>query len=138
MAAAPFVWPVRVYYEDTDAGGVVYHANYIKFMERARTECLRYHGFELDALEREQRVIFAVRSLSVDFRKPARLSEALTVSVEFETVRAASILFVQRILRDGELLCEGRVKVASLSADHFRPTAVPESMLALLHTLQTA
>ena len=131
-AAPAFVWPVRVYYEDTDAGGVVYHANYIRFMERARTEFLRHLGFELNVLERDQRLIFAVRDLSVDFRRPARLNDLLGVSVDFEAVRAASLLFVQRISRDGALLCEARVRVAALSADSFRPMAIPDFMLERL------
>jgi acyl-CoA thioester hydrolase len=125
-----FRWPVRIYYEDTDAGGMVYHANYLKFMERARTEYLRTLGIELDALERDHRIIFAVRSISVDYRKPARLNELLDVTVAIEEVRAASILFGQAVRRDGgELICEGRVRVASISADAFRPVAIPDFML---------
>ena len=128
--AAPFfTWPVRVYYEDTDAGGVVYHANYIRFMERARTEFLRHLGFELTVLEREQRLIFAVRGLSVDYRRPARLNDWLEVSVDLEAVRSASLLFGQEVRRDGELLCDARVRVASLTADTFRPMALPDFML---------
>jgi len=136
-AALAFVWPVRVYYEDTDAGGVVYHANYIRFMERARTEFLRHLGFELNLLEREQRLIFAVRDLSVDFRRPARLNDLLEISVDFEAVRAASLLFVQQVSRDGQLLCAGRVRVAALSADSFRPMAIPEFMLERLECFQS-
>jgi len=128
-AAHLFTWPVRVYYEDTDAGGVVYHANYIKFMERARTEFLRYLGFELTVLEREQRLIFAVRGLSVDYRRPARLNDWLEVSVGLEAVRSASLLFGQEVRRDGDLLCDARVRVASLTADTFRPMALPAFML---------
>ncbi|RQW83795.1 MAG: tol-pal system-associated acyl-CoA thioesterase [Methylococcus sp.] len=136
-AALAFVWPVRVYYEDTDAGGVVYHANYIRFMERARTEFLRHLGFELNLLEREQRLIFAVRDLNVDFRRPARLNDLLEISVDFEAVRAASLLFVQQVSRDGQLLCAGRVRVAALSADSFRPMAIPEFMLERLECFQS-
>jgi len=128
-AAPLFTWPVRVYYEDTDAGGVVYHANYIRFMERARTEFLRHLGFELTVLEREQRLIFAVRGLSVDYRRPARLNDWLEVSVDLEAVRSASLLFGQEVRRDGELLCDARVRVASLTADTFRPMALPDFML---------
>jgi acyl-CoA thioester hydrolase len=101
-------------------------------MERARTEFLRHLGFELNVLEREQRLIFAVRDLSVDFRRPARLNDLLGVSVDFEAVRAASLLFVQQVRRDGLLQCEGRVRVAALSADSFRPMAIPEFMLERL------
>jgi acyl-CoA thioester hydrolase len=128
-AAPVFTWPVRVYYEDTDAGGVVYHTNYIKFMERARTEFLRHLGFELTVLEREQHLIFAVRGLSVDYRRPARLNDWLEVSVGFEAIRAASLLFVQEVRRDGDLLCDARVRVASLAAETFRPMALPAFML---------
>lgn len=131
-AAPAFVWPVRVYYEDTDAGGLVYHSNYIKFMERARTEFLRSLGFELDALERDQRLLFAVRSLSIDYRRPARLSDWLTVTLDLESLRPASLAFVQRVLRGGELLCDGRVRVAALSADSFRPMAIPDFMFERL------
>lgn len=127
-----FHWPVRIYYEDTDAGGVVYHANYIRFMERARTEFLRSLGIGLAALERDHGVVFAVRALSIDYRKPARLDDWLEVTVAFEAVRAASILFTQSIRRDGEPLCEGRVRVASLSAAHFKPVAIPDFMLERL------
>lgn len=127
-----FRWPVRIYYEDTDAGGLVYHANYIKFMERARTEFLRTLGFELDALEREQRLLFAIRGLSVDYYRPARLDDLLEVTVGFEAVRPASLRFVQNIQRDGETLCAGRVRVTAISADRFRPMALPEFMLARL------
>lgn len=128
MTIELFRWPVRVYYEDTDAGGVVYHSNYINFMERARTEYLRAEGFELDVLERDERLVFAVRSLSADYRRPARLNQLLEVTVELEELRPASIVFRQVILSDGVILCEGRVKVAALSADSFRPKAMPDVM----------
>ncbi len=127
-SGAIFTWPVRIYYEDTDAGGVVYHTNYIKFMERARTEFLRSQGIELDVMEREHRILFAIRSLSVEYRKPARLNELLEVTVDFDAVRSASLLFSHTVVRDGELLCEGSVRVASISADHFRPAAIPDFM----------
>ena len=131
-AEAIFVWPVRIYYEDTDAGGVVYHTNYIKFMERARTEFLRSQGIELDEMEREHRILFAIRALSVEYRKPARLNDLLQVTVDFDAVRPASITFRQTALREGELLCEGSVRVASICADQFRPKAIPDLMLVQL------
>jgi acyl-CoA thioester hydrolase len=134
-ASTRFQWPIRVYYEDTDAGGVVYHANYINFMERARTELLRSLGYELDVLEREQRIVFAVRRIAVEFLKPARLNELLSVSVAIDQVRPASLLFRQGIHRGEEPLCEGEVKVASLSADTFRPRVVPDELKARLESL---
>ena len=127
-----FSWPVRIYYEDTDAGGVVYHASYIKFMERARTEFLRALGFELPALQREPGLVFAIRSLTIDYHRPARLDDRLEVTVAFESVRPASLLFIQTIRRDGERLCSGKVRVAALSADRFRPMVIPDLMQARL------
>ena len=131
-ASSLFTWPVRVYYENTDAGGVVYHANYVTFMERARTEFLRSLGVELGALEKEARVLFAVRSLTIDFRSPAYLDDLLDVSVDIKASRPASLTFVQSIRRQGRLLCDGEVRVASISADYFRPVAIPANLVELL------
>jgi acyl-CoA thioester hydrolase len=129
MSFAPiFSWPVRIYYEDTDAGGVVYHTNYIKFMERARTEFLRSQGIELDVMEQEHRILFAIRALSVEYRRPARLNDLLRVTVDFDAVRSASLMFRQTVFRDDELLCDGSVRVASICADSFRPKAIPDFM----------
>lgn len=125
---AVFTWPVRIYYEDTDAGGVVYHANYLKFMERARTEFLRSLGYNLDVIESTEGVIFAVRALKIDYLSPARLNDLVEVTVTCETVRSASIVFAQCIYREGKLLCESRVRVASISTKSYRPIAIPEDM----------
>lgn len=127
-----FVWPVRVYYEDTDAGGVVYYANYLKFMERARTEWLRALGFEQDSLRQDLGVIFAVRSVQAEYLKPARFNDALLVSAELVEARPASFSFVQRVMREDATLCEGRVRIVCLAADSFRPQAVPEVLLKRL------
>ena len=127
-----FSWPVRVYYENTDAGGVVYHSNYITFMERARTEFLRRLGIELGALERDERVLFAVRSVAVDYRSPARLDDLLDVTVDIKEARAASLTFLQSVRIGERVLCDGEVRVASLSADHFKPTAIPPKLQGLL------
>lgn len=122
-----FVWPVRVYYEDTDSGGVVYYANYLKFMERARTEWLRARGVEQDALSHERRLVFAVRALSVDYHRPARFNDLLAVSSRVVEVRGASILFEQTVQRDpsAEVLCDARVRVACIDADTFRVRRLP-------------
>jgi acyl-CoA thioester hydrolase len=127
-----FSWPVRVYYENTDAGGVVYHSNYITFMERARTEFLRRLGIELGALERDERVLFAVRSVTVDYRSPARLDDLLDVTVDIKEARPASLTFLQSVRLGERVLCDGEVRVASLSADHFKPTAIPQTLQGLL------
>lgn len=123
-----FSLPVRVYYEDTDSGGVVYYANYLKFMERARTEWLRRLGFEQDRLRDEQGVIFAVRSAQIDYRRPAHFNDLLEVSARVAGQRGASIEFEQHITRGDELLCDGRIRIVSLNAEDFRPVALPDAI----------
>lgn len=146
MVAEPtFSWPVRVYYEDTDHGGVVYYANYLKFMERARTEWLRARGIEQDALIDEYGMIFAVRSVQLDFLKPAQFNQQLEVSVATLNVGKASMVFEQEVnlvntkhlvntkqqggeqgeLSDDVVLCRGKVKIACLDAQTLRPKAIP-------------
>ncbi|WP_031435039.1 tol-pal system-associated acyl-CoA thioesterase [Methylomarinum vadi] len=124
-----FNWPVRVYYEDTDAGGVVFYANYLKFFERARTEMLRSLGFEQDRLIEEQGIIFVVRSVQVDYLKPARFNEQIQVSAEVTQAKKTNFLFAQEICRDDDLLCKGEVRIACLDAETMRPKAVPAEIL---------
>ena len=125
-----FLWPVRVYYEDTDSGGVVYYANYLKFMERARTEFLRSLGFEQDKLKQEQGVIFAVHSLSARYKKPAVFNDELIVNTEITALGRASLTFKQSISRlsDNTYLCDAKVKVACLHAGEFSPAAMPKQI----------
>lgn len=125
-----FLWPVRVYYEDTDSGGVVYYANYLKFMERARTEWLRQLGFEQDELIQKEAVIFAVRSVQVDYLLPARFNDELSVSANLIEQGRASLTIEQSITRvaDNSLLCKGRVKIVSLRPDSFKPCAIPDNI----------
>jgi acyl-CoA thioester hydrolase len=128
-----FVWPVRVYYEDTDVGGVVYYANYLKFMERARTEWLRSLGFEQDRLIAERGLLFAVTHAEVEYRRPARFNDMLAVSVSILSHRRASMTFAQQIRRDtmeGEVLCQGTVTAACLDAQSFTPRPMPAAILA--------
>jgi len=127
-----FTWTVRVYYEDTDTGGVVYYANYLKFMERARTEWLRSLGFEQDQLIRDAGIIFAVRSVEVDYLRPARFNDALTVTAEVVHNGGASITFRQEVRRGDEVLCRGKVKIASLDAQTLRPKPAPAAIVAAL------
>lgn len=126
-----FVWPVRVYYEDTDSGGVVYYANYLKFMERARTEWLRARGFEQDALLRDRQVLFAVRALSVDYHRPARFNDLLEVVSRIAEAGGASLTFVQSVRRadSTEVLCGARVKVACIDAENFRARRLPRQLM---------
>jgi acyl-CoA thioester hydrolase len=126
-----FVWPVRVYHEDTDGGGVVYYANYLKFMERARTEWLRARGFEQDVLLRDRRVLFAVRTLSMDYHRPARFNDLLAVQSRVVEIGGASLLFEQTIQRDpsAEMLCSARVRVACIDAKTFRARRIPRPLV---------
>ncbi len=124
-----FEWPVRVYYEDTDSGGVVYHSNYLNFMERARTEWLRSLGFEQDELMTNQQCIFAVHSMQLKFRRPAKFNELLLIQSRITTVSGASFEFEQKIMRDDELLCDAVVKIACLNSNRFRPMAIPPQLL---------
>ena len=125
---APFVYALRVYYEDTDAGGVVYYANYLRFMERARTEWLRTLGVNQDELARTSGVLFAVRRAAIEFLKPARLDDALGVSVAVTRIGNASIEFAQQVVRGQTVLCTGAIKLACLAVDGFTPTAVPPAL----------
>ena len=127
-----FSIPIRVYYEDTDIGNVVYYANYLKFMERARTEWLRALGFEQDELSRRDGVLFAVRSARLDFLQPARFNDLLQATVQIVKRGHASIIFSQEIRRERLTLCEGEVKVACLDAASFLPRPLPEHLRARL------
>ena len=127
-----FTWPVRVYWEDTDAGGIVYYANYLKFMERARTEWLRSVGVEQAVLQQEQGLMFVVVDAQTRFHRPARYAEMLHVSCEIEESRRASLTFRQNILRGEELLVTGSVRVACLESQSFRPHALPDEVLERL------
>jgi acyl-CoA thioester hydrolase len=128
-AMTEFEWPIRVYYEDTDSGGVVYHSNYLNFMERARTEWIRSLGFEQDELITQHQCLFAVHSMQLNFRKPAKFNDALIVSSSLIKAAGASMEFEQKIYRDDELLCEAVVKVACLNSDRFRPRPIPSFIL---------
>ena len=131
MASAQFEWPVRVYYEDTDLQGVVYYANYFRYMERARTEWLRSLGVEQDRLLSEERKFFVVVDTYAEFLKPALFNEMLVATARLAELARASFLIEQNIYResvDGDLLCRGRVKAAYVDADTRRPLRVPASI----------
>jgi acyl-CoA thioester hydrolase len=133
-----FSIPVRVYYEDTDAGGVVYYANYLRFMERARTEWLRALGFEQDELSRQHGVVFAVRSVTVDFLKPARFNDLLLATLVVQRLGRASATFFQTIEREGTVLCQAEVKVACLDSASFTPRPFPSHIMDSLEARKTA
>jgi len=127
----PFEFPVRVYYEDTDAQGVVYYANYFRFMERARTEWLRSLGVDMVRLQEEERRIFVVAEVQTKFHGPGRLSEDLVVTAQLKGLTRVSFDIEQKIYRestDGDLLISGIVKAAYLDADTMRPKRIPSSL----------
>ncbi|HUW51030.1 MAG TPA: tol-pal system-associated acyl-CoA thioesterase [Sulfuricella sp.] len=128
--AETFAWPVRVYYEDTDAGGVVYYTNYLKFMERARTEWLRAQGFEQPELLRDHLVIFVVRSVQIEYLRPALFNDLLTVSVRLHEAGRSWIELDQTVERpDGglcrEVLVKARVKIVCVNGQTFKPVQIP-------------
>lgn len=118
-------FPVRVYYEDTDAGGVVYHSRYLNFMERARTEWLRAAGFDQSVLKQQEYVLFVVHSMQLQFKKPARLDDQLRVVSQLLEMGRGSFSCQQQIMRDETILIEAQVKVACVDADSFKPTGIP-------------
>jgi acyl-CoA thioester hydrolase len=137
---SPFTWAVRVYWEDTDGGGVVYYANYLKFLERARTEWLRSCGFSQQALAQDPGIIFPVVNVTIQYRRPARLDDELLVSCDPQRHGATAIRFVQCISRHArdasvhaETLAEAQVRVVCVDAGTFRPKRLPSFLTNALH-----
>lgn len=120
-----FSWPIRIYYESTDAGGVVYHAEYLKFYERARTEWLRHLGFEQTELRAREGVIFVVRDIRLQYRRPARFNELLEVESRLLELGRSRFVFAQALLRGSEAINQAHVEVACISDETFRPLALP-------------
>lgn len=126
-----FLWPIRVYYEDTDSGGVVYYANYLKFMERARTEMLRHKGFDQDRLREDENILFVVRAVEMDLLQPARFNEQLQIKTHIAESTRTSLTFEQHIHRQNEEkpLCSGRVRVVGIDAQRWKPVAIPKEII---------
>ena len=131
-AADTFYWPVRVYYEDTDALGMVYHANYLKYFERARVEWLRAAGIALQTLAQEARQAFVVRRLNVDYITAARLGEELEATVRAESVRSCSIELVQTLEAQAELYALAQVQIVYIDLDRTKPVVMPEQIRSKL------
>lgn len=122
-----FSLPVRVYFQDTDAGGVVYHANYVNFLERARTEWLREcYGYSDTRLMREFGIVFVVRSLKLDYLKPALLDDLLVVSVQLIDIGRSRVILCQNVQRDKDVLVESEIHLVCVTTDNFKPVSVPE------------
>ncbi len=132
-----FIWPVRVYYEDTDGGGVVYHANYLKFMERARTEWLRSLGFEQTELRAEMGIIFLVRGLKIQYRRPACFNEVLTVITKLIRVGRSLLEFEQIIQRGDVILTESIIEVVCVDANQFKPVSIPTEIRNMMQLTES-
>jgi len=149
-----FTWPARVYWEDTDGGGVVYYANYLKYLERARTEWLRAHGFSQQELARDLGILFTVVNLNLEYKRAARLDDELIVTCEPRSEGAASLRFGQRILRDSKgamhtdrrgaglgaasLIVSAEVRIACVDARSFRPQRLPDALVSALSAQEPA
>ncbi|RQO33566.1 tol-pal system-associated acyl-CoA thioesterase [Herminiimonas sp. KBW02] len=135
-----FTWTVRVYYEDTDAGGVVFYANYLKFFERARTEWLRSAGINQQLMTETHGVMFVVKSTAVDYHAPAKLDNELKLTVVVERMGRASVQFIQEAWRingeQRELLATGRIKVGCVDTQNFRPSQIPSQVMDSIKTLE--
>jgi acyl-CoA thioester hydrolase len=130
-----FSWQVRVYYEDTDAGGVVYHSQYLNFMERGRTEWLRQLGFEQTYLRDEQNVVIVVYSAQLDFKKPAKFNDLLTITSEVVKIGRSSFEVTQTITIESTILVQGLVKLACVNPHTFRPVAIPSEIITKMEQL---
>lgn len=137
-----FTWTIRVYYEDTDAGGVVFYANYLKFFERARTEWLRSAGINQNIMTETHGVMFVVKSTAVDYHAPAKLDNELKLTVVVEKMGRASVQFVQQAWRINgerqELLATGRIKVCCVDTVRFRPGEIPQEVLHAIRQLEAS
>ncbi|MDB5856903.1 MAG: hypothetical protein JWQ76_592 [Ramlibacter sp.] len=135
-AARVFTWPIRVYWEDTDAGGIVFYANYLKFFERARTEWLRSLGVDQSTLRDAAGGMFVVSETSVRYLAPARLDDELSVTAALEAGGRASLIIAQQARRGDTLLCEGSIRIGWVEAATLRPARIPESILDVLKNFQ--
>ena len=131
----PFRFPIRVYYEDTDAGGVVYYANYLKYMERARTEWLSSLGYELPTLERVEGIVFVVHRVEIDYRIPAKLGERVDATVTLVELNRASMVVEQDVVRGDDVLTDARVTLACLDRTSRRPMRIPAALHERLERL---
>ncbi len=135
-SAAAFRWPIRVYWEDTDAAGIVFYANYLKFFERARSEWLRSLGFEQEALRTSAGLGFVVTDTALHYREPARLDDVLEITVQSAHVGLASLTVAQQARRAGRVLAEGTIRVGCVDLGTFRPRRTPDDILARIRADQ--
>ena len=130
-----FEWNARVYFEDTDSGGVVYHANYLKFMERARTEWLRNLGLNQIKLKQEDKMMFVVRKIDIQYKIPARFNDELLIQTDCVKTTDYSIMLKQNILRDKQTITEGSVEIVCINSDLFKPVRIPKMAKQLMEII---
>ena len=135
MERVMFQWNTRVYFEDTDSGGVVYHANYLKFMERARTEWLRSLGLNQAKLKQEEKVMFVVRKINIQYKIPARFNDELVVHTDRTKTTDYSIILKQNIFRNTELITQGQVEIVCINSNLFKPMRIPKMTKQLMETI---
>jgi acyl-CoA thioester hydrolase len=135
MERVIFEWIARVYFEDTDSGGVVYHANYLKFMERARTEWLRKLGLNQIKLKQENKVMFVVRKIDIQYKIPARFNDELLIQTDCVKTTDYSIMLKQNILRDKQTITEGSVEIVCINSDLFKPVRIPKMAKQLMEII---
>ena len=131
-----FTIPARVYYEDTDAAGIVYYANYLKFFERCRTEWMRWAGHDQSELARQSGIAFVVRSVNCEYLKPARLDDLLTIGLEVEKLTRVRVVFRQHVRRGDEELVTGTVEIACVNVEKMKSAAIPEFLQKKLEALK--
>ena len=130
-----FEWNARVYFEDTDSGGVVYHANYLKFMERARTEWLRSLGLDQIKLKQENKVMFVVRKIDIQYKIPARFNDELLIQTDYVKTTDYSIILKQNILRERQIITEGKVEIVCINSDFFKPVRISKMVKQLMEII---
>ena len=135
MERVIFEWIARVYFEDTDSGGVVYHTNYLKFMERARTEWLRKLGLNQIKLKQENKVMFVVRKIDIQYKIPARFNDELLIQTDCVKTTDYSIMLEQNILRDKQTITEGSVEIVCINSDLFKPVRIPKMAKQLMEII---
>ena len=135
MERVVFEWIARVYFEDTDSGGVVYHTNYLKFMERARTEWLRKLGLNQIKLKQEDKVMFVVRKIDIQYKIPARFNDELLIQTDCVKTTDYSIMLEQNILRDKQTITEGSVEIVCINSDLFKPVRIPKMAKQLMEII---
>jgi len=130
-----FSLPIRIYFEDTDSGGVVYHSNYLKFMERARTEWLRSIGIDQRHLKQDSHIMFVVHRIDIQFKLPARFNDDLIVKSELKNIGSSKIEFRQMIYRNDEMLIDANVDIACIDSEKFKPVRIPPTIKQTMESL---